>query len=119
MDACSDIVVDIRFNAETGIEPPTSGTLVVQLRDTGEMDAPSVVIASGEPTIVTDSATGVAIRDIPAAEHRRSITVWAHCDVDGSGAISRGDWITTRAHNVDLDSLQSGDRVEVQLDLVR
>ena len=87
---------DVTF--ETVVSPISSATLFVRIQDVSRADAPSIVVAE------------VALRDIslqpgrnrrlpfrldaPALDPRGRYNLMAHLDVDNSGAISAGDYLT-------------------------
>jgi hypothetical protein len=86
--------------AEDG-RPPAGTRLRVEVRDTTYVDAAAPLVAEASGKVEPGSgprlgSVSVAVPgDAPA-----NLTVFAHVDVDGDGAISPGDWITMSAYSL-------------------
>lgn len=98
------VVVTIDRNAAPLLTPV--GVVRVELRDTTELDAPSVTLASTQttPPADRDEAFVVTLDCDEPLDHRRDYTVWVHWDVDGSGSVSRGDAVAGEAFRVAVPS---------------
>lgn len=101
-------------------QPVIGGTLVVQLADVSRAGASAEVIAETTLRDVSlgsvDDRLGFALQ-VPALDPRRTYTIEAHLDVDGSGEVSVGDYRTMEHFGVTPDSL--GGIVKVRLGRVR
>ena len=91
------VVVAISIEGEE--RPPPGARLRVEVRDTTYADtlAPLVAETSGEVESDRSPRLGTVqleVRDDAPSE----LTIFAHVDVDGDGAISAGDFITTQAY---------------------
>lgn len=82
------------------------GAVRVELRDTTELDAPSVTLASTQavpPADANEPFTVVLDHDEPL-DPLRDYTIWVHWDVDDSGSVSSGDAIAQMAFRVQVPS---------------
>ena len=86
-------------------ERPREGSPVrVEVRDTARADALAPLLAEARSEVgpgASPELATVAV-DVPAASLARTSrpTVFVHVDVNGDGAISAGDYITTGSHPV-------------------
>ena len=82
--------------------PPPGAPLRVEVRDTALADTEAPLV-SEQRAAVSGERSGWLQNvelDVPEEGH---LTVFAHVDVDGDGAISAGDFITTRAYSVPFE----------------
>ena len=85
---------------------------MVQVRDTSleDVESPLVAEAQGVVTEMRPRLLAAIELDVPTAglDLRTRLTVFAHVDVDRTGAISGGDFITTQSYVVPIasDSLE-------------
>ena len=101
-------------------EPPgdlSGATLHVHLLDTTLVDAPSVKLAEQDilsPRPDRTARGGIRFR-LPATPVDRGgrYEVWVHVDMDGSGDIGRGDFLSTESHLVPIGSGEIEMRVKV------
>jgi hypothetical protein len=77
--------------------PPAGAPVIVQIRDAGLQDVASLVVAEARGV-----ASGDAIVARVQVEFERcgSPIVWAHVDVDESGDVTLGDFITMQSFGV-------------------
>lgn len=103
------LLVEIR--CERPERPPAGAPIVVQVRDTSleDVEAPLVAEALGVVTEMRSSLLAAIELDIPTAslDPRTRLTVFAHVDVDRTGAISGGDFITKQSYAVPINSESS------------
>jgi putative lipoprotein len=82
---------------------PAGGTVRVRVEDTSRADAAAAVIAhlverlSGPLTAGTQRTFTLAVPDV---DDRARYNVRVHVDISGSGEMSAGDLVTTRAYPV-------------------
>lgn len=92
-----DIVVD-------GPQPPPVGAPVrVQVRDTSLADVEAPLIAETTSAVAGEpSRPLVTTVDVPEStlDPRRRLSLFVHVDIDGDGALSSGDFITTQSYPV-------------------
>ena len=93
-------------------------TVVVRLQDVSAADAASQTVAEVEVEDAFGSADGVRFQlAVPdGLDPLGNYILAAHADVDGSGDISVGDFITMTSNPVVIDS--SNPPIELQLRLV-
>jgi Type III secretion system lipoprotein chaperone (YscW) len=82
-------------------EPSSNATVHVRVQETVRVDAPAVTVAEAVIRNV-DIAPGAkstpfTVRGIPRKASAR-YTVRVHVDVDGSGVVSRGDYVSTQSY---------------------
>jgi len=105
------------------VEEPTSApetaVVLIRLLDASLADASSITISEQQITNADLSAGELAFRlEVPDdLEASARYTVSVHADVDGSGDISVGDYITMESYPVTLDDSQPP--VEVRIRPVR
>jgi uncharacterized lipoprotein YbaY len=84
-------------------EPVSNATVRVRVQDTSRSDAPAATVAEEVLRGVSIAPGGQAIpftvRGIPQ-DARARYSVRVHVDVDGSGAVTRGDYVSTQSHPV-------------------
>ena len=82
-------------------EPASNATVHVRVQETGHSDAPAVTVAEAVlrnvKIVPRAQSTPFTVRGIPRNASAR-YTVRVHVDVDGSGAVSRGDYVSTRSY---------------------
>lgn len=80
------------------------GTIVrVKLEDVSRLDAPAVVVGEAVLPLASGAIAGTNIPfsiTVPAVSEAESYVVRAHVDTTGSGDISPGDLVSTRAYPV-------------------
>ncbi len=73
----------------------------VHLLDTTYADAPSVKLAQqdmhGDQVMMTKRGIGYRLPEVHLSNHRQ-YEVWVHVDMDLSGDITAGDYLSTQAH---------------------
>jgi len=84
-------------------EPASNVTVHVRVQETSRSDAPASTVAE-EVLRGINIAPGVqsipfTVRGIPH-DARTRYSVRVHADVDGSGAVSRGDYVSTQSYPV-------------------
>jgi hypothetical protein len=93
----STIVVDVV--TEGPERPPEGAPIVVQVLDTTYADAPARVVHEASSRVAPGEAALLHSVELPvAAPTPGRWTVRAHVDVDGDGAVSPGDFVTTAAY---------------------
>jgi putative lipoprotein len=84
-------------------QPASNATVRVRVQDTSRTDAPASTVAEEVLTGVNIALGGVSIpftvRGIPQ-DPRARYTVRVHVDLDGSGVVTRGDYVSTQSHPV-------------------
>jgi hypothetical protein len=94
-------VLEITIEVEDERPPPVGTYLRVEARDVSLADAPALVL-DGVDARVEAAVPGVAcvIAHATLALERvpETGTVWVHCDVDGDGRVSVGDFITMQSY---------------------
>jgi putative lipoprotein len=82
-------------------EPAPNATIHVRVQETGRSDAPAVTVAEAvlrDVSIVPGAqSTPFTVRGIPR-NARAHYSVRVHVDVDGSGVVSRGDYVSTQSY---------------------
>ncbi len=79
-----------------GDGPPAGASVIVHVRDAGLADASSTTIAEARGK--WREGTTPARVQLDVDDVRDSLIVWAHVDVDGDGAVSKGDYITMQSY---------------------
>ena len=93
--------VDVLADPAGAARPPAGTPVHVQLRDTSLADAPARVIARAETEVRGGEGRVLASVELPeVAAGPAPLTVWAHAEVGATGRVSKGDYVTTRAHPV-------------------
>lgn len=96
------MVVDVAV--EGNERPPEGSPLVVRLLDTTYADAPAVVVAEARSRV--EGNVGEILQSVelsPLAGGPGAYTVSAHVDVDGDGAVTTGDYVSTASYPVSDD----------------
>ncbi len=93
------MLIVVEVNTHDADPPPEGSRVRVEVRDTSLADARAITLGHAEGSVRGRGAwlETVDVEVTPAAP---SATVWAHVDVDGDGAVSRGDFLTTAAYEV-------------------
>ena len=97
----------------------TAGTLRVKVEDVSRADAAARPVAEAIVTLAQPLPAGATVPfsvTVPAVSDAISYAVRAHWDCDGSGQISDGDLISTRAYPV--LSRGQADRVEIEVQAI-
>ena len=85
-------------------ESASNATIHVRVQETGRSDAPAVTVAEAVLRSVDIVPGGKSmpftVRGIPRNARKR-YSVRVHVDVDGSGVVSRGDYVSTQSHPVE------------------
>lgn len=103
-------MAELRGEVELAAVPQAvvDGILRIQLADVSRADASAEVIAEMTVTGVTlksvDDRVGFALQ-VPELDPKRTYTIEAHLDVDGSGDVSIGDYRTMEHFGVTPASL--------------
>ena len=88
-------------------EPASNATVHVRVQETGRSDAPAVTVAEAvlrNVNIVPRAqSTPFIVRGIPR-NARAHYSVRVHVDVDGSGVVSRGDYVSTQSYRFQTSS---------------
>ena len=83
--------------------PVANATVHVRVQDTSRSDAPASTVAEevlrGVSIVPGAQAIPFTVRGIPQNANAR-YSVRVHVDVDGSGAVTRGDYVSTQSHPV-------------------
>jgi putative lipoprotein len=89
-------------------QPRRNVTLYVRVQDTSRADAPAVTVAEqvfrGVEVAPGSPPIHFTVQGIPHNE-RAPYTVRVHADVDGTGVVSKGDYVSTESYPV-----QTGDQ---------
>lgn len=95
-----DVLLTVELLASGADKPPDGSRVVVQVRDTALQDAPALLLGEARGEVTNPHAGCLAAIEIAldAPEHGVQPNVWAHVDVDGDGAVSRGDYITMQSY---------------------
>jgi uncharacterized lipoprotein YbaY len=92
------VVVLVAVIAE-GERPPSGAPLLVEVLDTTYADAPAEAISRAHGRVADGDSTLLATLELDTElVAGRDYRVRAHVDVAGNGAVSPGDFVTTRAH---------------------
>lgn len=107
---CSGASVSGTIKFQDVREPAHNVTVYVRVQDTGVADAAAVTVAEqvlkGVDIVPGAAPIPFEVHGIP--ENARSrYAVRVHADVDGNGAVSRGDYVSTRSFPVET-SRKSG-----------
>jgi hypothetical protein len=101
--------------------PPVGAPLRLDVRDTSlaDVEAPLVAETRAEVAAGESSRLQSVELEIPDAsvDPRGRLTVFAHVDVDGDGALSPGDFITTRSFPV--PAAEPGEEARLQVAVTR
>ena len=91
----------VEVAVEGSERPPEGSPLIVRLLDTTYADAPATVVAEAQSHVEAGEGELVCSVELPAvAEGTAGYTVSAHVDVDGDGAVSSGDYVSTASYPV-------------------
>jgi hypothetical protein len=94
-----EITVEVVAAAEPG--PPAGARVIVQIRDTALQDVAATTIAEKRVTSRKSAAGEPLARAHMKFEKSGGYpTVWVHVDVDESGEVSKGDYITMQSYPV-------------------
>ena len=92
------LVVEVVVNAPR--RPNIGAPVRVEVRDVTLQDVASTTLARRD-TAVSSTVGPVATVELEVGPHRGGDrTVWAHVDADGSGRVSKGDYVTTQSYPV-------------------
>ncbi|WP_158599225.1 YbaY family lipoprotein [Methanohalophilus sp. RSK] len=100
-------------------EPFSNVTVSITIEDVSLADAPSTVI--GQTTLENVSRNNITDSDIPfeisygTLQENHIYSLSAHVDVDGDGAISPGDYLSTQRVDVPYSGVESVVEVPVEL----
>ena len=90
------VVVEISTEGEE--RPPAGAPLRVEVRDTTFEDTIAPLVAETAGAVESESGPRLGALQLEVPPDAPSeLTVFAHVDVDGDGAISEGDFITTES----------------------
>jgi uncharacterized lipoprotein YbaY len=111
-----EIAFESAPDATTWATHPVS--VIVDVLDVTEQDAPSKRIARASLTVTDGSSIPFSVSLSSAdVDETRDYTISSHVDVDGDQKISSGDWITMESFPVLTRG--NGDRAAVRVRLVR
>jgi hypothetical protein len=92
-------------------EPAHNVTVYVRVQDTGFADATALTVTElvlqGVDIVPGAPPVPFAVQGVPA-NARAPYTVRVHADVDGDGAVSRGDYVSTRSYPVHTTEQPAG-----------
>jgi len=91
-----ELTVEIVVAGET--RPPAGSPVIVQIRDAAEQDAASTLLAETRATSREEEA--LARAQLSCDVLGGDPIVWVHVDVDDSGELSKGDYITMQSYPV-------------------
>lgn len=84
-----------------GEPPPAGSPVIVQVRDASLEDAEAVTIADARVhSRACEPGEPLARAQVSADTRGGSSIVWVHVDVDRSGDVTRGDYITMQSYPV-------------------
>ena len=104
-----ELTVEVVATGDDG--PPAGSPVIVQIRDAGYADAAAETVA--EKRVKSKAAKDggpIARAKVKLDGESKHAIVWVHVDVDKSGDVSTGDYITMQSYPVRGDSI----RVEVK-----
>jgi hypothetical protein len=97
--------------------PPAGAPLRLEIRDTTMADTEAPLIAGTESAVAGEQSSWLQSveLEVPDAsvDPRGRLTAFAHVDVDGDGALSPGDFITTRSYAVPHEGAEARLQVAV------
>lgn len=108
-----------RIVSDTPVAPAEDAVVRVQLQDVSVADAAATVVS--EQTLrgvaMQGSRREIATYELDAGnlDRRRQYSVWVHIDMNGDGALSPGDLVSTRSYPVDVEQRTSDIDVHVSL----
>lgn len=100
------MVVIVEVHVEGDARPPASSPILVQVRDTSLADAPAKMVAEARGEVRGLQGNWLETVELVIDELPGDCTVWAHVDVDRSGRVSKGDFVTMQSY-----PLAAGDEV--------
>ena len=117
----TDVVIKGRAVFPPADRPRVAARFVIRVEDVSTADAPSTTVAQRVlDQVRLPSAEGDSLPfEIPvpkaALDSKRRYSVRVHADVDGSGTVTTGDFVSTRSYPVQVEqSDQSGPTVHMQ-----
>jgi uncharacterized lipoprotein YbaY len=114
--------VVVRVDPGSPARPPTGADVLVELRDTSRVDAPSTTVASTHGVLPSgdDAALEVTFDvDHGSLAPGTALTVFAQSTADRSGRREKGDWITMESYPVPLGAADEYRSTEVTLRQIR
>jgi hypothetical protein len=97
--------------------PPAGAPLRLEVRDTTMADTEAPLIAETRSSVAGEQSSWLqnVELEVPDAsvDPRGRLTAFAHVDVDGDGALSPGDFITTRSYAVPSEAPGAEARIQV------
>jgi hypothetical protein len=103
------VAVDIEV-APSGDRPPEGAPVIAEVRDTTAQDVSALTLGRATGTVAAGSGPLLTTLDLEYEPSGGDLTLWAHVDVDGDGAVSAGDWITMQSFAV-----RPSDRLRVEV----
>jgi uncharacterized lipoprotein YbaY len=91
------LAVDVLVDPASGERPPPGSRVHVEVRDTSVADAPARVTAQADGD-VREGGGALATLELPDADLGPGLTVWAHVDVERTGRVSAGDYVTMQSY---------------------
>lgn len=88
------MVMTVAVSAAGPHRPPNGARLVVEARDVTFEDDLAEVVARIVTEVGDESGDRLATVDLDISRRPDQSTIWAHVDLDGSGRVSEGDYIT-------------------------
>lgn len=92
-------MVTVRVIAGQGGRPRAGASLIVQVVDTAEQDAPSRILGEVRGRVAGGTDSLLATVTLTPKSGVRP-EVWAHVDADDDGRVSHGDHITTQSYPI-------------------
>jgi hypothetical protein len=97
------MALEITVEVEDERPPPVGTSLRVEARDVYLADAPALLLDAVDMRVeaATPGMACVIARATLGLERVPEMgTVWVHCDVDGDGRVSIGDFITMQSYPI-------------------
>jgi uncharacterized lipoprotein YbaY len=111
------VLLVVEVVAEGPDRPPAGAPVRVEVRDTTLADTEAPLVAEQRAVVAGEQSSWlqnveIEIRD-ESIDPRGRLTAFAHVDVDGDGALSAGDFITTRSFPVPVQEAAGEARLQV------
>lgn len=103
------VAVDIEVTS-AGDRPPDGSPVIAEVRDTTVQDVSALTLGRATGEVAAGSGPLLTTVELEYEPTGGDLTLWAHVDVDGDGAVSAGDWITMQAFTV-----RPSDRLRVEV----
>jgi hypothetical protein len=109
------VAVVVEISTDEAERPPEGVPVRVEVRDTTFIDEAAPLVAESSGSVEPEGGTrlGAVQLEVPPGAPSE-LTVFAHVDVDGDGAISAGDFITTESFPLVISDAGTPTRVRVR-----